>query len=92
MANIPWKELGAAALALGKKGAEIVKEDKEVQSLLFGRYADGSPRSLADAIDGEVVSPEDKLLIEKRIKKHKKKKKKKEAKGEKYGKIDVSKL
>lgn len=92
MANIPWKEIGMTALAIGKKGAEIIKEDKEAQSILFGRYADGSPRSLADAIYGEVVSPEDRLLIEKRIQKHKKKKKKKEAKGEKYGKIDITKL
>ena len=49
--------------------------DKGVQRALLGVYSDGTPRSLIDCVNGEILSPKDK---EKYIyKKNKKKKKKK---------------
>ena len=69
-----------------------ISENKDIQKMLFGTYSNGSPRNLADAISGEVVSPEDKLKITKRLEKNEKKKKKRKKKGKKYAKIDLSKL
>lgn len=52
--------------------------DEKVQTLLFGKYSDGTPRSFSDCLDGEILSPKDreKLLKKKKGKKSKKKKKK----------------
>lgn len=57
--------------------------NESVQSFLCGTYSDGSPRSLPDAISGEILSPKQKRRkqkkedeIKERIKKKKKKKKK----------------
>lgn len=63
---------------------DVISSDK-VKKTLFGTYSNGKARNLTDAIHKEVVSPEDKLLITKRLKKNKKKKKK----NKKYGKIDL---
>lgn len=82
-------EAGSAVI---KEVGKQVGENKEIQKILFGTYTDGQPRSLSDAIDGEIISPEDRLAITKRLKKNEKKKKKKEKKGKKYAKIDLSKL
>lgn len=75
-----------------KSAEKHISENPSIQKTLFGTYSNGEPRSLADAISGEVIHPSDKLAITKRIEKHEKKKKKKESKGKKYAKIDISKL
>ena len=51
--------------------------NKKVQKALFGEYADGTPRSLTDALDGEFLSPSQR---EKKVYKSKKKKKSKKSK------------
>ncbi len=33
---------------------------KEIQKMIFGTYSDGKPRSLMDAINGEILSPKQK--------------------------------
>lgn len=57
--------------------------NKKIMKALVGEYTDGTPRSLIDALNGEILSPKDRLLIEERIsmiqKKRKKKKKKKDS-------------
>lgn len=63
---------------------DVLASDK-MKKTLFGTYSNGKARNLTDAIHREVVSPEDKLLITKRLKKNKKKKKK----NKKYGKFDL---
>lgn len=52
--------------------AGIVTSDAG-KKFLCGTYSDGTPRSLTDALNGEIISPEDKG---KKIKKYEKKKKK----------------
>ena len=67
----------------------IAKElggNKKIQKTIFGTYSNGRPRSAIDAVKGEVISPEDQLLITKRLQKKNKKKKKK--KKHKKNKID----
>ena len=86
------KETIASAISTVKMVAEKALENETVRGTLLGTYTNGKPRSVIDAINGEIYSPEDQLLITKRIKKHKKKKKEKEAQGEKYAKIDLDKL
>lgn len=48
------------------------------RKFLCGTYSDGSPRSLSDALNGEIYSPKER---EKKIKKYKKSKKKNKKKG-----------
>lgn len=51
--------------------------DKGVQRALLGVYSDGTPRSLIDCVNGEILSPKDKeKYIYKKKDKNKKKKKK----------------
>lgn len=60
------------------QAASLVKslaEDKNVRRIVFGTYSDGSTRSLSDAINGEILSPKDKVKYKKKKKKSKKKKK-----------------
>ena len=64
---------------------DVLASDK-VKKTLFGTYSNGKARNLSDAIHKEVISPEDKLLIAKRLKKNKKKKKK----NKKHGKFDLT--
>lgn len=90
--GINLKQVFDAGTELAKQAEKHISENKDLQKVLFGTYSNGKPRSLADAISGEVIHPDDKLLITKRLEKHEKKKKKKESKGEKYAKIDLSKL
>ena len=59
--------------------AGIVTSDAG-KKFLCGTYSDGSPRSLADALNGEIRSPEDREKMMKKIKKAKKKSKKKKKK------------
>lgn len=77
---------------LVKKAGSHLSNNQELQKAVFGTYSNGKPRNLADAISGEIIHPEDKLAITKRIEKHEKKRKKKEKRGERYAKIDISKL
>jgi hypothetical protein len=55
-----------------------VASDKNVQKAMFGVYADDTPRSFVDCINGEVLSPKQKK--EYIYKKKKKKKNKNKAK------------
>lgn len=76
-------------------GSNVVKEagnSPEIKKALFGTYTNGEPRNLADAMNGEIIHPEDRLRITKRLKKNEKKKEKRKKKGEKYAKIDLDKL
>lgn len=72
----------------GKELAKLAK-NKKVQKIVLGTYTNGKPRSLVDAVNNELLSPEDRLLIEERIeeirkkKKGKKKSKKKDKKKDK---------
>lgn len=60
------------------KGVVKVTTNEGVQKALFGVYSDNTPRSLADCINGEVLSPKDreKYTCKKKSKKKNKKKKK----------------
>ena len=53
-----------------------VLENESVMSKVFGKYSDGTTRSMYDAIHGEFLSPKQKEDIRKKKKKEKKKKKK----------------
>ena len=55
---------------------------EKVQKFLCGQYSDGTPRSLPDALNDELYSPEQKK-IKNRNEEHKKKKKKKKKKNKK---------
>ena len=59
-------------------GILSLSKESSVKKSLFGVYADGSTRSLADAINGEFLSPKqrEKMTSRKKKKKHKKKKNK----------------
>lgn len=48
----------------------------EIQKRIFGVYADDTPRSLADAINGEILSPKERKRILLKEGKNKKKKNK----------------
>ena len=52
---------------------------KKVQTFLCGTYSDGTPRSLPDALNDEIYSPQQK---KNKIKNDKKKKKNKKKKGQ----------
>lgn len=53
--------------------------NEKIQRSLFGEYSDGTPRSLPDCLEGEILSPRDRerMLYKKNGKKKKKKKSKK---------------
>lgn len=61
---------------------EELSKSKGVQKFLCGEYSNGKPRSLIDALDGEIYSPSQKKRCKKKKKKkgknknHNKKKKK----------------
>lgn len=58
---------------------EGLSKSKGVQKFLCGEYSNGKPRSLIDALDGEIYSPSQKKRCKKKKgknKKHNKKKKK----------------
>lgn len=42
--------------------------NEKLQRTLFGEYSDGSPRSLSDCLEGEILSPKDreKMLYKKK--------------------------
>ena len=59
--------------------------NKKLQKIVCGTYSNGKPRSISDAIHGEIVDPKDKKMkvykyMEKQEKKKKKNKKKKNKK------------
>mgnify|MGYP003496773446 CR=1 FL=1 len=61
-------------------GTEQLLKSKKVQKFLCGSYSDGSPRSLPDALNDELLSPkqrQNKKAVKKHKKKYKKNKKKK---------------
>lgn len=63
--------------------ASLLKEatkDERLMKTVLGTYSNGDPRSLPDMLSGELVSPEDRLLITERMKNLDKKKKKKRKK------------
>ncbi len=87
--------MGISMKDIVKVGSDVVKEagkNPVIQKALFGTYTNGEPRNLADAMNGEIIHPEDRLRITKRLKKNEKKKEKRKKKGEKYAKIDLDKL
>lgn len=51
---------------------EAALSNDNIKGTILGKYSDGTPRSLPDAIKGEIVSPEDKDISKKRKKKKKK--------------------
>ena len=83
------KAVAAGLLKAGKKIVEEVSKSETLQRQIFGSYTDGKPRSLTDAITGEVHSPKEKAKMEAQIAESKKKKKAKEKKGERYAKINL---
>lgn len=89
MGNFKPKDIASAASSIVNSLVEEVLGNTELQKIIFGKYSDGSPRNLTDALEGEVYSPHQKDKMEK---KHKKNKKKKKKKGSKYAKIDLSSL
>ena len=77
------KQIKSAIKIAGAIG-EILS-DESLTKAVFGTYGDGSTRSLADAIDGECISPKDRQKAMKGAKKKKKKhNKKKNKKHEKF--------
>lgn len=54
-----------------------VLNSSKARKVLFGEYADGSPRSLPDCLDGEILSPKERKNYvykhKKKLKKHKNK-------------------
>lgn len=50
--------------------------NKSIQRILFGTYADDTPRSLVDGINGEILSPKQRKKFVYKKKKKKKKKNK----------------
>ena len=86
------KTIIAIGAEVGGRIAKEVSDNDNMKKTIFGTYSDGSPRSMSDMISGEIVSPEDRLAITRKIEKHEKKKEKKKKKGKKYAKIDLDKL
>lgn len=82
-------EVIAAAGALVKTGVDTFVKSPKLQKTVLGTYSNGKPRSIVDACRNEVVSPDDKLMITKRLEKSKKKKTKKKKKNASYAKIDL---
>ena len=72
------------ALKIASAFGEVIS-DESIGKTLFGTYGDGTTRSLADAIDGECISPKDRQKAMKGAKKKKKKHNKK--KNKKYDKF-----
>lgn len=58
------------------EAATTVAKNKSIKKCIFGEYADGTPRSLMDALDGEFLSPKERKAYMKKEKKGNKKKKK----------------
>lgn len=87
--GVSLKDVVETGVGIASTAMDIISKDKSLQKTLFGTYTNGKPRSVADAFHGEIIHPQDRLLIDKRIQKNKKKKKKKESEGKKYGKIDL---
>ena len=84
------QKIFAAGAELIKQAGRVIVEDENVKGTIFGTYTNGKPRSMIDALNGEVIHPRDKLIIAKRIEKNEKKKKKKKKKGKKYAQIDLN--
>ena len=64
-----------------------IASSKHVRKAVFGTYTDDTPRSIADWLDGEILSPKDRKKYLKDVSKKKKKNKKK--KGKKKVKINL---
>lgn len=80
--------------------ATSLVSNEKIQRTLFGEYSDGTPRSLSDCLEGEILSPKDreKMLYKKKRKSSSNKKQKSKPKNKKsknkqkrkVGKIDMS--
>lgn len=55
--------------------SEKIITNEKIQGMVLGKYSDGSPRSIPDALDGEFMSPKEKKKELKKITKRKKKRK-----------------
>jgi len=55
------------ALGVGK----AVASDKDITAFICGTYADGTPRSITDAVNGEFLSSKQKKKLSKKKKKKK---------------------
>ena len=55
--------------------SEKLVKNEDLQKMICGQYCDGSPRSIPDAINGELMSPKEKKKELKKISKRKKKRK-----------------
>lgn len=55
--------------------SEKLLKNEDLQKMICGQYSDGSPRSIPDAINGELMSPKEKKKELKKISKRKKKRK-----------------
>lgn len=55
--------------------SEKILKNEDLQGMVCGRYSDGTPRSIPDALNGELMSPKEKKKAMKKIKKRKKKRK-----------------
>lgn len=64
--------------------------NEKIQRSLFGEYSDGTPRSLPDCLEGEILSPKDReKMLYKKKKKNIKKKKKSSKKNKKHTKQKI---
>lgn len=62
------------SIKLFKGAFKALSKDDELKGAIFGRYADGTARSIFDAAHGEFLSPEQKeKIFNKNAKKGKKK-------------------
>ena len=52
---------------------EQLLQNKNLQGMILGKYSDGTPRSIPDAINGVLISPKERKKELKKINKRKKK-------------------
>lgn len=52
---------------------EQLLQNKNLQGMILGKYSDGTPRSIPDAINGVLLSPKERKKELKKINKRKKK-------------------
>lgn len=70
------KKTNTTMIAVAVDAAARLLSSKDVQKKILGTYSNGKVRSLADALEGEFLSPKQReKMLQADIKKHKKKKK-----------------
>lgn len=70
--SVHWKEIGDV---LGEIIHQVGK-DESIKKTILGTYSDGTPRSVVDAYRDELLSPEDRTMMEERMKEIRKNRKK----------------